>query len=373
MMNLGLRYEWQNNLSDKNNFSPRVGFSWSPQKKGQTTFRGGIGLYYNWLKTSELSTILSREIDQPRELIILNPGFPDPLSGGVNQERVNSFWRRSPELKNPHVMLASIGVARRIGKSTYLRATYAFERGVHQFRSRDINAPLENGLRPNPTLGRVVEIDSSAFYRRNSLTIGFSSRFMKKFSIFGNYRLAERISNSDGTFSLPSDNYNLNADRGVSSSDVRHQLWSSFSWTIMKRLRYSANTSIRSPRPYTITTGFDDNNDTVFNDRPQGVERNSERGAWSINVGSSLSWTYAFGNVKKPESRRGGVVIVSGGVAPVFNNKKKYSLQFSVNSQNIINKTNFSRYVGVQTSPFFRRPVSAGAPRSIAFGIRFGF
>ena len=373
MMNLGLRYEWQNNFNDKNNFSPRIGFSWSPQKGGKTTFRGGIGLYYNWLRASELSTILSRELDQPRELIILNPGFPDPLAGGINQERVNSFWRRSPELRNPHVFSYSLGVSRRIGKRSSLRATYSFERGVYQFRSRDINAPLENGIRPNPGLGRVVEIDSSAFYRRNSLRISFNSRFLKKFSVFGNYRIAKRISNSDSTFSLPSDNYNLNADRGASSNDIRHQIWSSFSWKIMKSLRYSANTFIRSPRPYSITTGLDNNNDTIFNDRPLGVGRNSERGDWNVNVGSSLSWTYGFGTAKKPEAPRGGFVIVSGGVAPVFNAKKKYSLQFSVNAQNIINKTNFTRYVGVQTSPFFGRPVSAGSPRRINFGIRFSF
>ena len=374
MMNLGLRYEWQNNLNDKNNFSPRVGFSWSPQKSGKTTFRGGIGLYYNWLSTNNLSTILSREIDQPGEVIIINPGFPDPFSGGINQERVSSFWRRSPQLRSPHVLSYSIGVSRRLGKTTSLRATYSHQRGIYQFRSRDINAPLENGIRPNPLLGRIIEIDSSAFNQRNSLAIGFNSSFLKKFSVFGNYRLAKRTSNSDGIFSLPSDNYNLDADRGVSRQDIRHQLWSFLRWKISKQFSYSVNTFIRSPSPYTVTTGFDDNGDTNFNDRPAGFARNTERGDWNVNIGSSLSWTYAFGNVKKAEPRGGGgVVIISGGAAPVFNNKKKYSLQLSVNAQNVINKTNFTQYVGVQTSPFFGRPISASSPRRISFGMRFSF
>ena len=36
---------------------------------------------------------------------------------------------------------------------------------------------------------------------------------------------------------------------------------------------------VASATPYNVTTGVDGNGDTVFNDRPLGVERNSERGA----------------------------------------------------------------------------------------------
>ena len=41
-----------------------------------------------------------------------------------------------------------------------------------------------------------------------------------------------------------------------------------------------------SAAPYNITTGFDNNGDTVFNDRPAGVGRNSARGAsqWTTNI-----------------------------------------------------------------------------------------
>jgi hypothetical protein len=41
-----------------------------------------------------------------------------------------------------------------------------------------------------------------------------------------------------------------------------------------------------SALPYNITTGLDGNGDTVFNDRPAGIGRNSARGAsqWTSNI-----------------------------------------------------------------------------------------
>jgi len=374
MLSMGLRYEFQNNLSDKNNFSPRIGFSWSPQKKGKTVIRGGAGLYYNWLTAQNLSTILSRDRDQPQETIILNPGFPNPFSGGINQQTINSFWQKSPNLKNPYVLSASIGVSHRIGKRSSIRATYKYEKGVHQFRSRDINAPDANGIRPDLNFGRTVQIESSAFYVRNSLRIGWSSSLFKKVRIFGGYTLAKRISDADGIFSLPSDNFNLRLDRGASSNDQRHRMYTYVSWRIKKSLSFSTNFNIDSSRPYSITTGFDDNNDTVFNDRPPGVKRNSERGVWAKYVGANLSYTYFFGNVKK----KGGsgnrrIIITSGGAMPSFNKKKRFSLQFYTSGQNLLNQANRRNFIGVQTSPFFGKAVSAGSPRRLNVGMRFGF
>ncbi|MCB1025877.1 MAG: hypothetical protein KDB79_15890, partial [Acidobacteria bacterium] len=189
-----------------------------------------------------------------------------------------------------------------------------------------------------------------------------------------NYTLSRKTSDADGIFSLPSNSYDLAADRSTSDDDNRHRFYGFFNWKVMKSINFSANAFITSPNPYSITTGFDNNGDTIFNDRPIGVARNSERGAWSINLGNTLSWTYAFGKADSPKNPGGGMVIItSGGAPPVSVDKKKYSLQFFVSAQNVINRVNHIGFVGVQTSPFFRQPVSASSPRRISFGVRFSF
>jgi len=52
---------------------------------------------------------------------------------------------------------------------------------------------------------------------------------------------------------------------------------------------------ISSGQPLDITTGRDDNGDTIFNDRPAGVTRNSERTDGFVQVDLGLSRRFARG------------------------------------------------------------------------------
>ena len=45
--------------------------------------------------------------------------------------------------------------------------------------------------------------------------------------------------------------------------------------SLPKNIRLGLSGTARGGTPYNITTGRDDNGDTVFNDRPAGVGRNS--------------------------------------------------------------------------------------------------
>ncbi len=40
------------------NFAPRFGYAWSPGKSGKTSFRGGIGVYHNWVTLGETVDLL---------------------------------------------------------------------------------------------------------------------------------------------------------------------------------------------------------------------------------------------------------------------------------------------------------------------------
>ena len=62
-------------------------------------------------------------------------------------------------------------------------------------------------------------------------------------------------------------------------------------------VRMALNGGVRSGTPYNITTGRDDNGDTVFNDRPAGVRRNSARGASQWNLNLRVSRTVNLGGV----------------------------------------------------------------------------
>jgi hypothetical protein len=194
-----------------------------------------------------------------------------------------------------------------------------------------------------------------------------------------NYLFMKNTNEADSPFSLPSDNFNLRADRGPAATDFRHL----FSGFISKRLPrgFSVSTIFQttSALPYNITTGFDDNGDTVINDRPAGVGRNSARGAARWEIGSRLSWGFEFG----PDQQQAGgpqlrVVRIGGGdgVAPPSlpgMSSKKYRLEFYAQAFNLLNHANPGSFSGVQTSPFFGQATSAQAPRRLELGMRMNF
>lgn len=376
MLSVGLRYEWQNNFRDFNNFSPRVGFTWSPYRTGKTTFRGGAGIYYNWFETNSLAAILSQGITQPTETVIINPGFPNPFESGTSRILPQSYWQKADDLKNPYIFLASIGVQQQLNTRTSFSLLYKYQKGVHQLRSRDINAPF-NFIRPNSEFGRVVQIESSGFFIQNSLNANFRGNLSKTINYSIDYTLSKNVNDNNGIFSLPSDNYNLRLDRAVSNLDQRHRLYASVFWRIRKNLNLSTSFIANSPLPYTITTGFDANGDTIFNDRPFNLERNSERGAWRKQIDTSLSWT--IGLVKRKDGQTGapGMIVISSAEAASgdigIDTRYKYSLKLYSTAYNVFNFTNFTNFVGVQTSPFFRQPIAADSPRRIEFGLRLTF
>lgn len=375
ILSLGVRYEWQNNLRDANNFSPRISFTWSPFKDGKTTFRGGIGLFYNFLETNNLITILSQNIDQPGETVIINPDYPNPFSNGTGEVLPRSYRQADENIKNPYVINGSFGVQNQISRTMQLRVEYTYQKGIHQFRSRDINAPF-SGIRPNQDFGRIIQTESSAFFIRNALNATLSGRFTRNVSFGVNYNLSKIISDNDGIFGLPGDSYNLRADRSFAANDQRHRISGSIGWRIRKGLNFTTIFTANSALPYTITTGLDDNGDTNFNDRPLGVERNTERGTWRKQIDADLGYTFSFINRNGKGSNSSFAIVTTSDDSPGafdFDPEKRFSIRLFVTAKNLLNNTNFTNFVGVETSPFYRQAISAERSRKIVFGMRFNF
>lgn len=374
-LSLGLRYESQNSLSDFSNFSPRLGFTWIPSKLGDTVVRGGVGIFYNWLELSTLRYISNRSISQPNEITIINPTYPLITANNVSEILPPSFWQLARDAKNPVIFHSSVGINTNLSKNFQLQINYVFQKGTKMFRTTDINPPT-NGLRLNSEYSNIYQVESSGFFVRNALDANFSTVLKKGITFSLNYTLQKKISDSDDIFSFPSNNSNLNADRASSNDDQRHRISGNISWKIKRGLLLTAVYRIDSPLPYTIITGFDDNNDTIFNDRPYGVSRNSERGIWKRQLDIGASYTFSFYNLEK--ERKGNATLIFSGSEITRDNEtigrnKRFLTKFYISAFNIFNSSNFNGFVGVQTSPLFRQPISANTSRRIEIGLRLGF
>lgn len=382
-LSVGLRHELQSHLDDRLNLAPRAGFLWAPFRDGRTTLRGGAGLFYDWFGAETYEQTLRVDGTRQQDVMIPEPGYPDPFVGGGGVRLPPGRIQTAEDLRMPVLLQTSVGVERRIGTGIMINVSFFRTRGWNTLRGRNVNAPDPDGLRPDPTLGNVTQIESTSrsSTRALSVNVNFNLPSPRVF-LAANYTLARAENEADGALSLPSDNFNPSVDWGPTPTDIRHRLSGILNVPVWKRLRLGATFRAVSAAPYTVTTGFDDNGDTVLNDRPAGAGRNSARGEGQWDVSARLSWSFGFGQ-RAPEPGgtprvhivragdggdmpAGGPMVGGGG-----DDRVRFDLYLS--AQNVCNATNLLNFSGVQTSPFFGRATAAQPGRRLELGMRIGF
>jgi hypothetical protein len=371
---LGLRHEWQSHLDDRLNLAPRAGFSWSPAQNGRTTIRGGAGVFYDWYGASTYEETLQVDGRRVEELTIESPSYPDPFIAGEQVVVLpNGRVQASAALKMPTIRQATLVVERRIGP---VRAdvSLTYRDGIDQLRGRNLNAPGPDGIRPDPLAGNVVEIQSIGRSRAHEIGVSLSGRLPWRGLFFsGRYNWARARDDGDGATSLPADN--LAPDEwGASRGDVRHRFSSFATLDLIRGVQLGVNTMAQSAPPYTITTGRDDNGDTVFNDRPAGVARNTARGDGQFRMDLRLSWRLDVGQrpgrgaAAAQRGRQGG-----GGGGGGGQPQPRVRAELYIRATNVLNTVNKTGFSGVMTSPLFGLPRSAQAARRAELGMRVRF
>ncbi|MGE5813020.1 MAG: carboxypeptidase regulatory-like domain-containing protein [Acidobacteriota bacterium] len=383
-VSLGLRHEVQSHLADWNNFSPRAGFTWSPFKNGSTTFRGGIGVFYDWYTADTYEQTLRVNGSSQSELVVQYPGYPDPYDGGLVAPLPPGRIQADPALRMPGITQASFGAERRLAANTIANVTYFETRGWDQLRGRNINAPLAGMTRPDPAVGNITQVESSGRSAARSVVFGLNANVpQRRMFLAMHYVYGISRNEADGPLSLPADNYDLDVEWGPTPQDVRHRVMGMFSTPIWKQLRFSSQFRAGSAAPYNITTGFDDNGDTVSNDRPVGVGRNSARGKGQWDIGGRLQYSFGFGT-RPPQTGPGVPVVrvvragddggpIGGMMMGAGATDKRVRLDVYIAASNIFNTVNYTNFSGVLTSPFYGLPTAAQPGRRVELGARVGF
>jgi hypothetical protein len=380
-LSLGVREELQTHVSDWTNFMPRAGFSWNPFG-AKTAIRGGYGLFHDWLAADLYDQSLRVDGVAQRDLLILDPGYPDPFAGASAVVLPGGRVRIDPALHMPSVQQFSIGAERTFLNAMTLQASYMRQDGRNQLRSINLNAPDSSGARAEPGIGTVAQIQSSGRTEVNRLYVSANYRIPQARTMLAvNYIVSEAKNHADNALSLPADSRNSEAEWGPSAQDVRHRVFAMFNFPLPKGVRGNIMSQAQSGLPYTITTGRDDNGDGVSNDRPAGVGRNTGRGEWRWDLHARISRGFGFGG-ERTDAPGGGPTISrrtgdGEGGGPVMmmveRSNDRFRVDFYVQGYNLLNRTNYLNFSGNQQSPFFGLPSSAGPARRVEVGMQFGF
>ena len=195
-------------------------------------------------------------------------------------------------------------------------------------------------------------------------------------SVYTSYNLGKSENNTEGAFAIPASG-SLATEWGPSGSDTRHRFYIALYSAALKNLTVNFGVTASSGAPYTILTGHDDNLDSVINDRPAGVGRNTVRAAGQWN--SNGYFTYAIGIGKRSTPLPPGIMITGGGMGGYsigsYNqtDAPKYRLAFTVSAQNLTNHENWVGYSGLMTSPFFLQPTNVEVVRTVNLSVAFSF
>lgn len=351
-LSLGLRHEMQSNLNDYHNFAPRLALAYAPGSQ-QTVIRAGAGVFYDREPEIMQQQALLFDGLRIRQIVISNPGFPLPFDPSTAASfAVPSVVRIARGIRAPYLIQASVGVERKLGKGrNYLAVDYTRLRGVRLYRMRNINAPLPGtDVPPDPNFININQFESSASSRSNRLTVTFQVALRRSVDVLAQYTLSRALNDTGGLFSLPANNYDLRGEWGRADFDQRHRFNLVGVYRLPFGFKAGSVVNLNSEIPFNITTGFDNNHDTVANDRPPGVGRNTGQGPGFANMDLHLS--------KEIRLRP---------------NRPRPKFEVGLDGFNVFNHVNFQNFVGTVTSRFFGRANAAKPARELQLSLKFDF
>jgi hypothetical protein len=415
-LSAGLRYQYQTNLHSRMLFAPRLSFAWTPwfTNKGQpkTVIRGGAGVFYDLIRTSITlqanrfnGTTEQQFIVNDPTLLDLFPAIP-PASALAALSQPQTIWQKVANLTQPYYLQSSISVERSLPHNAILSISYVDTRGLHQLRSRNLNAPLPGtSIRPYGNSFNVYDYETSGSYRQRLLVTNVTLRLNPKININANYTFGKARGDTDGAGSFPANSYNLTTEYGRSLLDVRHRFTLTGSLDTRWGISFFPLIIAQSGAPFNITTGSDNNTDSLFTDRPafatdpgrasvkttpfgvfdlaplpgaQIIPRNYGDGFSYFSVNLRVAKTFGFGGEPKAKAQanlagKSQPGAAAKGAAPGKvqasgrPEDKPYKLTISMFVSNLFNPTNQGPPIGNLTSPQF------GISNSLSPISQFGF
>ncbi len=281
-LSLGLRYETQTNIQDHGSFAPRIGVAWAPGgirgglRQPKTVVRAGFGFFYDRFGLGQVLNAERFNGVVQQGYVVQNPQFFTgniPLLSEIGSAQPPIIYEIDSGLVAPRIMQSAIGIDRQLPGNVTLSINYTDSRGLHQLRTRDINAPFAGTYPASPVypMGKanpVYQYESSGLFKQNQFTVHVNARLNSRYSTFGFYNLGHAHSNTDGAGTFPANTYDLSTEWSRAQFDVRHRFLIGGNITALFGIRLNPMVTFASAAPFNILVGQDLNGDTIVNDRP---------------------------------------------------------------------------------------------------------
>jgi hypothetical protein len=392
----GLRYFAQTYPTVADALTPRLGVSWSPDKKATWNIHGHVGMFADRYRTRVYSEIermdgvqrVTSTIYTPTCTGAFNATTCDPFTGATP---IHSIRTIAPHFPDALFSIENLGFTHSFPHGWTLSGDYYIAQIWHDTRTENINAPLNDsptGPRPGAPNLDVLQMQGSGSGYGNVEFMGLEQHSLKRLQLFIGAVREQIVTDTDDTEFFNPQTTGSNA--GEYARTTGNGLWNVFgnaTLTLPAKLQLSANFNGSGDAPYNITTGFDNNGDGDFNDRPQYAATGTPLCSVAP-AASPCAYTTPW-----------GLLVNSGGADSLPRNKgimpwtvyldtnlqrafklthnpkaeHQQTLTVNVRSSNLLNHTNVTSVGGVLGSPLFGVPYAADNGRRIEVGARYSF
>jgi hypothetical protein len=210
---------------DRNNFAPRIGIAWKPQK--QTVVRTGYGINYN---LAQYGTMIQNFAFQPpfanteantTDVSGLRRGSPLKLTNGFpppSGNTVTNNFAVNPNYRLGYVQIWNLDIQREFPGAVVMNAGYDGAKGTRLDTQR---ALVVSGGQPfvyeSSEGNSILHAASVRMRKRMAKGLGLSAQYVFSKSI------DDASSIGGGGSVVTQDPFDISADRGLSSFDQRHK------------------------------------------------------------------------------------------------------------------------------------------------------
>jgi outer membrane receptor protein involved in Fe transport len=328
---------------DKNNFGPRLGFTYDLQGDHKTVVKGGLGLYYGRTSNSVLFTALTNNAVTTATYVFTpstagGPRYPDvlaaPPGAGGNRPAISLL---ATDLERPEIWMGDFILERSLGSNIVVSASYLYGKGSKLPVFNDANLPAPNsqvtyrlgdetlatmpafrGARPDTNIGRAIEVKGIAETWYNGLVLQARKQWSGGLLVNANYTLSKATDTGQNsttfipTFSSVVNPFDPSIEKGPSSFDRRHRFVGSFHYAprVLKGFQVGGVVTLESALPITATisgslastvgaTDTSTTNGSGASNRVPFLERNSFRQSGRETIDMRVSKSFKVGGKKE--------------------------------------------------------------------------
>ena len=395
-------------FADRNNLAPRAGLAWSPARLRNTVLRAGYGIYYD---QSSLAPGEGLYFSPPyfnfNVYYPLGPTAPlllsNPFPGSFPLPTPSSALAFQRNLRTPYMQQWNFNIERSLGGRRMFEIGYVGSKGTGLIGARDINqpppTPAATYQRPVPAFADINLLESNRNSVYHSLQARFEQRLDFGLSLLASYTFAKSIDNGSSFFSsagdpnFPQDSYNLRAERGLSNFDVRQRFVASYAYDLpfrkssrwLKGWQTFGILQFQTGQPFTVSLlpDFDNSNTGIdslgfgANNRPNvaGNPRISNPSAaeWFNTAAFAIPPYGTFGNSGRNTVTGPALATVDLSLVKNTAIRERATMQFRIETFNLLNHTNFGLPDNFIGSPTFGQILSAGNPRRLQLALKLLF